>query len=100
MADICLMLICPPPVAEGLLDLLLMHPKAKFFMSAAIAAHDLEHEHLDQLEQVMGRADATLVQIVLTAADKDALLDDVRRGFPRACLRYWIVPVVESGELS
>lgn len=98
MSEICLTLLCPPAVEEKLLDLLLMSPNAAVFTSAPTAAHGRDHENLDQMEQVLGRARATQVQVIIGAADKAALLDAIRQQFAGAGLRYWVTPVVETGE--
>jgi hypothetical protein len=100
MSELCLTLLCPPAVEEKLLDLLLMFPNAAVFTSTATAAHGLDHEHLDQMEQVLGRAHATQVQVIITADDKTALLDTLRQQFSGARLRYWVAPIVEAGEIA
>ena len=100
MSELCLTLLCPPAVEEKLLDLLLMSPNATVFTSTATAAHGLGHENLDQMEQVLGRALATQVQVIIGAAGKEALLDAIRQQFADAGLRYWVTPVVEAGEIA
>ena len=100
MSELCLTLLCPPAVEEKLLDLLLLSPNATVFTSAATAAHGLVHENLDQTEQVLGRARATEVQVLLAAADKAALLEAIRQQFAGAGLRYWVTTVVEAGEIA
>ncbi|WP_310451465.1 DUF3240 family protein [Sulfuritalea sp.] len=100
MSELCLTLLCPPAVEEKLLDLLLMLPNTTVFTSTATAAHGLAHENLDQMEQVLGRARATEVQVILAAADKAALLEAMRQQFAGAGLRYWVTPVVEAGEIA
>ncbi|MBI5937005.1 MAG: DUF3240 family protein [Betaproteobacteria bacterium] len=100
MSELCLTLLCPPAVEEKLLDLLLMSPNATVFTSTPTAAHGLAHEDFDQTEQVLGRARATAVQVILAAADKAALLEAMRRQFAGAGLRYWVTPIVESGRLA
>lgn len=100
MSELCLMLLCPPEAEERLLDVLLMLPNTTVFTSKPTAAHGLTHENLDQTEQVLGRARATEVEVVFAADDKTALLDTLRRQFVGAGLRYWLTPVIESGEIA
>jgi hypothetical protein len=100
MSELCLTLLCPPAVEEKLLDLLLLSANATVFTSTPTAAHGLAHEYLDQTEQVLGRARATAVQVIFDAADQARLLDAIRRQFSGAGLRYWLTPVVESGEIA
>ena len=100
MSELCLTLLCPPAVEEKLLDLLLLSPNAALFTSAPTAAHGLAFGRLNQTEQVLGRAFATKVQVIIPDADKQALLEDIQAQFAGAGLRYWITPVVEAGEIA
>ncbi len=100
MSSLCLTLVCSPAIEEKLLDLLLLSPHVSFFTSTATAAHGMAHDNLDQTEQVLGRARATEIQVILAAADKAALLDSIRQHFSNAGLRYWITAVAEAGEIA
>jgi hypothetical protein len=100
MSDLCITLLCPRAVEEKLLDLLLMSPNMTVFTSTATSAHGLAHEALGQMEQVMGRAHAANIQAIFSAADKMALLEVLRQQFAGAGLRYWVMPVIEAGEIA
>lgn len=100
MPELCLTLLCPLAIEEKLLDLLLLSPTVTFTTSRATAAHGLAHETLDQMEQVLGRARVTEVQVIFAEADKATLFDSIRQQFAGAGLRYWVTPVVESGEIA
>jgi len=99
MSELCLTLLCPPEVEEKLLDLLLMSPNTTIYTSTPTAAYGLDHEQLNQMEQVLGRADAIQVQVIITEANKAALLTDLREQFAGTGLRYWLTPVLEAGEI-
>ena len=99
MTDLCLTLLCPPTAEEKLLDTLLMLSAALVFTSTPTAAHGLAMGGLSQAEQVMGRAEATQVQVILPCGDKDQLLDELRSQMAGAGLRYWLTPVVEAGDI-
>lgn len=99
MTDLCLTLLCPPTAEEKLLDTLLMLSAALVFTSTPTAAHGLAMGGLSQAEQVMGRAEATQVQVILPSGDKDQLLDELRSQMAGAGLRYWLTPVVEAGDI-
>ena len=99
MPDVCLTLLCPPAVEEKLLDTLLMLSKALVFTSTPTAAHGLAMGGLSQAEQVMGRAEATQVQVILCVKDTDQLLAELRKQLAGAGLRYWLTPVVEAGDI-
>ena len=100
MHELCLTLLCPPEIEERLFDLLLMSPTATVFTSAAVAAHGLTAGTLSQSEQVLGRARATQIQVVLVAADKAVLLERIRTQFAGAGLRYWLTAIDEAGEIA
>jgi hypothetical protein len=100
MSDLCLTLLCPPAVEEKLLDLLLMAPNASVFTSTPTAAHGLSFNNLNQTEQVLGRGFATQVQVIISSADKPALLATIQAQLAGAGLRYWLTPVLEAGEIA
>ena len=100
MSELCLTLLCPPAVEEKLLDLLLLSPHTAVFTSTPTAAHGQALGGFDQTEQVLGRAFATQVQLVISDAARQPLLDSLRAQFTGAGLRYWIIPVNEAGEIA
>ncbi len=100
MSDLCLTLLCPPAVEEKLLDLLLMSPNANVFTSAPTAAHGMAFNNLNQTEQVLGRGFATQVQVIISSADKDALLGAIKSQLAGAGLRYWTTPVLDAGDIA
>lgn len=100
MSDLCLTVLCPPAVEEKLLDLLLLSPNAAVFTSTPTAAHGLAFGSLNQTEQVLGRAFATQVQVVIPDTDRQALLASLHQQFTGTGLRYWITPVIEAGEIA
>lgn len=100
MSELCLTLLCPFTVEEKLLDLLLMWPEAAVFTSTPTAAHGLDHGDLSQEEQVLGRSLATQVQVIISAADKAALLERIRNEFVGTGLRYWLTTVDEAGAVA
>lgn len=100
MSELCLNILCPLAVEEKLLDLLLMSPNADVFTSAPTAAHGLAFGPLSQSEQVLGRMLAAQIQVVLSEADKEALLKIIQQQFAGVGLRYWLTPVIESGRFA
>ena len=100
MSELCLTLLCPPAVEEKLLDVLLMSPNATVFTSTPTAAHGLAVGNLTQTEQVMGRAQATEIQVIFAVAEKTKLLEHIRQQFAGAGLRYWLTTVIEAGEIA
>lgn len=100
MSELCLTLVCPPAIEEKLLDLLLLSPEVTFFTSTVTAAHGMAHENMDQTEQVLGRANATQIQVLIAAANKSPLLDAIRWEFAGAGVRYWVTTAAEAGEIA
>jgi hypothetical protein len=99
VADLCLTVLCRPEIEEKLFDFLLLSPVVDRFSSLAAAAHGHGVDEMDQAEQVLGRARATMVQVLMRDESKAALLDALRSEFGGTRLRYWITPVAEAGEL-
>lgn len=99
MPELCLNLLCPAGLEEKLLDLLLLHPDLDVFTSTRTGAHGLAFGNLSASEQVLGRALATHVQVLMGQSQRNAVLDAVRREFAGAGLRYWISPVAEAGDI-
>lgn len=100
MSELCLTLLCPPALEEKLLDLLLMAPEVSLFTSTQVAAHGLSFGALSAGEQVMGRAKATQLQVLLEASQKVALLQALQTQFGGAGLRYWFASITEMGSIS
>ena len=100
MTELHLTVLCPPEIEEKLLDFLLLTPEVRMFISAPTAAHGLRLGDLSPAEQVLGRARMIKVEALLSDEHKDALLTVFRRTFARTGVRYWLLPVVESGEMA
>ena len=100
MSDLCLTLLCPPAIEEKLLDLLLLSPAVTVFTSTRTAAHGLIARNLSQTEQVMGRAHATEIKVIVAAANQATLLEYIRRQFAGTGLRFWLTAVIDAGEIA
>lgn len=97
MSELCLTLLCPPALEEKLLDMLLMAPEITVFTSTPTAAHGSVAGNLSTAEQVLGRAIATQVQVLLAVKDKDVLLNIIQQQFAGTGMRYWLAPILEQG---
>lgn len=97
MSELCLTLLCPPALEEKLLDMLLMAPEITVFTSTPTAAHGPVAGNLSPAEQVLGRAIATQVQVLLAVEDKDVLLNTIQQQFAGTGMRYWLAPILEQG---
>lgn len=98
MTDICLNLLAAPELIEPLLDRLLMHPNVPAFVSQQAASHG-GHGDMAQREQVLGRADAVQIQVLLAVDDLDAVLTELRLHYTNSGVMFWVVPVLSRGVL-
>lgn len=100
MSELCLTILCPPALAEQVLDTLLTMPEISFFTSNAASAHGLQHSVLSATEQVLGMARMTQIAALLSHANLDQILAHLRSELSGTGLKYWISPVIEAGEFS
>ena len=97
---LCLHLLCPAPAEERVLDALLALEEAGVFTSSPAFAHGYGHGALSTREQVSGRSDAALVQVLVAADQLDALLALLQPDLARSGVRFWATPVVRQGEFQ
>lgn len=95
-----LTLVCPPELDEKLLDQLLITCPDAVFTSQAIACHGVTKQLLNPAEQVMGRSRSVQVQILLSPPEIDTLMSLLRTEFKGVGVRYWLSPVMDSGEIE
>lgn len=106
MSLICLSLLGAPALEEKLLDQLLQSTHDLTFTSQNCASHgghgDDIHIHggLDASEQVLGRARAVLVQVLVPESIARQLIADLGVLFSGSGLRYWLTPVLEEGQFQ
>lgn len=98
MSDVNCSILCSPDVEEKLLDQLLVAAFAEdVFTSTPTFAHGVAHMALSPDEQVLGRARATMVQVLLKLDRWPALKALLIREFAGTGLRYRLTPVIEEG---
>lgn len=95
-----LTLICPPELDEKLLDQLLVSCPAAVFTSQTIACHGATRLPLSPAEQVLGRSQSVQIQILLSRVEIDALMSLLREAFKGVGVRYWLSPILDSGEMT
>lgn len=101
MADLlCLNLLCPLPAQERVQDALLTLLDMAVFVSSPAYAHGFSHAALTTSEQVSGRSDAALVQVLVPAARLDALLVQLQPELARTGVSYWATTVARQGEFQ
>jgi hypothetical protein len=97
MSDFNCSILCPPDVEEKLLDQLLIEFPDEMFTSTPTFGHGIAHGAMNSNEQVLGRARALLIQIVLNPTAWQTLRALLRRDFAGTGVRYWVTSVSEEG---
>lgn len=100
MSLVCLSLLGAPALEEKLLDQLLQSPHDLTFTSHSCASHGGHgFDGLDVNEQVLGRARAVLVQVLVPETVARHLVADLKTLFSGSGLRYWLTPIIEEGDI-
>lgn len=98
---VCLTLIVPHQLRDEVFDYLTEQSDlVPGFTASQGAGHGTEVRLLTAAERVKGRADQTVVQVVLARKDASRLLDRLRVSFAGTKLVYWTMPVTELGTID
>lgn len=89
----------PPALEEAMVDLLLTFETAQGFSSFAVNAHDHRNQGLSIAEQVTGRQRKMRFQMYIDKQHVSRLLTRLKQDFSGSGLHYWVVPVIEHGEI-
>lgn len=87
----------PPLLEEAMVDCLLAIEAAEGFSSLPVSAHGSEHDTLSLAEQVAGRQRQIRFQMYVPGQQLDVLIEKLKLNFSGAGIRYWVMPVLESG---
>ncbi|MBS3965120.1 MAG: DUF3240 family protein [Methylomonas sp.] len=97
---ICLITLnVPVTLEEAMVDCLLAFENAQGFSSFIINAHDRHHQGWSREEQVTGRQRKLCFQLYVDRDSVSALLERIKIEFVGTGIHYWLVPVLEHGEL-
>lgn len=100
MTRYCFVLIVPPELEEKLLDELLTRFPSQVFVSTPTFGHGMRASELDPAEQVLGRSRAVQVQILVSREDSSRLRRMLMESFSNAGVHFWILPVVDEGDIT
>lgn len=89
----------PPSIEEAVVDCLLTIESEQGFSSLPVSSHDHRNEGLSLAEQVSGRQRKIRFQMYLAQHDLTVLLTKLRAEFDGAGITYWVLPVIDSGEV-
>ncbi len=101
MTLVQLTLVAPRHLEEELLEGLLAHPEwAAGFTMMRADGHGSRLQVLSPQEQVRGRAERCVFQIVLEADQARSLIDSLKAALTTRDVAYWTLPVTEMGRLA
>ena len=86
-----------PLLEEAVVDCLLAIDSADCFSSLTINAHVNDHENMSLAEQVAGRKKQIRFQMYVPEQQLGVLIDALKRDFSGSGIRYWVMPVLDSG---
>ena len=89
----------PTVLEEAIVDCLLTFETAQGFSSFPVNAHDHRNQGLSIAEQVTGRQRKMRFQMYIDKQHVSALLTQLKTDFAGSGLHYWVVPVIEHGEI-
>ena len=72
----------------------------KLFTSSHAHSHGTAHSLLSSLDQVLGRRQSILVQVLLERDELDPLLAQLAQLFAGIGLTYWATPLALEGEIK
>jgi len=89
----------PPLLEDSVVDCLLAIDAADGFSSLVVRAHGSEHKMLSLAEQVDGRKKQIRFQMYVPEQQLSILIDQLKSDFSGAGIHYWVMPVLESGQI-
>ncbi|MCL4779433.1 MAG: DUF3240 family protein [Gammaproteobacteria bacterium] len=101
MSLVQLTLVAPRRLEDALVEGLLANPEwTTGFTMAWAEGHGTRGEVLSVQEEVRGRADRCVVQVVIEAQLAQQLIDKLKAALPAREVIYWILPVTAMGRLA
>lgn len=99
--DACLNLILPNALKDQVLDQLLKHPEwVGPFNTHRVEGHGDPDSIASPAEQVRGRAERVRIEILMDAAQVEALLAQLRADLSSQEIVWWLTPVLASGSFA
>jgi len=90
-------LIAPKELKDDLVDALIAMEKISGFNLKKINGYSKEHSHFNITEQVEGYRELFQFEVLVKIEDKAALMQSLSPMCQPANLRYWFLPISESG---
>jgi hypothetical protein len=100
-ARVCLTLVASREIRDELIDYLAEQPElVPGFTASEAEGHGPTVRLHSVAEQVKGRADRTLIRIILEDAATAELIARIEQAFGGSHLVYWITPVLIAGVIA
>ncbi|QGT78195.1 DUF3240 domain-containing protein [Guyparkeria halophila] len=100
MTDVLLTLIARPDVEELVVDWLLGREELSGFTGEAAWGHSREHGRFNLVEQVTGRQRRAVFHLQIDSTQAEPLITAMRGELSGLGLRYWLVPLLDSGAIE
>jgi hypothetical protein len=94
-----LVLLAPANRRDGLVDALMESEHVSGFTLTPALGYSREHGHFDLNEQVAGYRDYSRFEVLLDGEQQERVLQTLERACGNEQLRYWLMPVPETGHL-
>lgn len=95
-----LALVVPDSLKDDVVDALIALPYLSGFNHSIINGHSREHGSFNVREQVEGSQQLIRFEILHESSDQQQLMHALQPICGPNHLRYWVVPVVDSGHFS
>ena len=97
----CLKLVLPRSLEEQVIDHLLGHPEwVGAFVTQRADGHGAPGSIASPAEQVRGRAERTVMEILVDADHARELVRHLQTALPNADIAWWLLPVLDAGSFA
>ncbi|HEY0721593.1 MAG TPA: DUF3240 family protein [Gammaproteobacteria bacterium] len=100
MSECLLAIVATPAIEESLVDWLLERKEISGFSSTHIDGHGSRHSDLSLAEQVAGRQRKVMFRVHADCDELRTLLSGLKQEFSGAGLHYWLMPLLEAGQIQ
>lgn len=95
--DVLFTLISPKELKDDIVDVFMSMPNLSGFNLKKINGYSTEHSSYNITEQVEGYRELFQFEVLTNITEKEALLLALKPLCQPAKLRYWFMPVLDSG---
>jgi len=99
MSECLLAIVATPAIEESLVDWLLERKEISGFSSTRIDGHGSRQTELSLAEQVSGRQRKVMFRVHADCDLLRSLIDALKQEFSGAGLHYWLMPLLEAGQI-